>query len=208
MKKSLSLVVLILVFFFVSTKESDAQFKLKLGPLVGMNFNIGTGSDLDETATAFGFVFGSQLDMKFTPVIGLITQVQFYDQRSFSWSNTGTNTWGGQQYPQTTLDIDYNLAYFLIEPLLKVSLPSSSLYFIVGPSFGFNIQGSYNASIKQNFQGGGSDKDKGSLKDLLAHFGLKGGAGYDIDLGGITTLTPQFSFEFGITNVISKFRLI
>ena len=57
MKKSLSLFVLVLVFFFASTKDSDAQFKLGLGPLTGMNFNILTGSDLNDTYTGFGFVF-------------------------------------------------------------------------------------------------------------------------------------------------------
>ena len=134
MKKSLSLVVLILVFFFVSTKDSDAQFRLKLGPYTGMNFNLGTGSDLTETATGFTFFFGSQVDMSFSRTIGLLTQIQFYDGRGIGYSQTGgtvkTITAGTANLGQGTLDTDFSLAYFMIQPLLKLTLPAGSFYFV------------------------------------------------------------------------------
>ncbi len=36
-------------------------------------------------------------------------------------------------------------------------------------------------------------------------FAVKAGAGYDIKLSSLMTLAPQFTFGFGITNVIKDF---
>lgn len=200
MKKSLSLAVLILVFFFASTKESDAQqFRLSLGPLTGMNFNILTGSDLNDTYTGFGFVFGSQLDMSFTPVLGILAQVQFYDNMSGSSSFTGQLA--ALNGAQGTLDEDLSFAYFMIEPLLKLNLPGSGMYFLAGPAIGFNIQSSYTDTYTlQNGQR--VPPQKGSIKNTNVRFAVMAGAGYDIQLNSLITLTPQFTFGFGITNLI------
>ena len=163
MKKSLSLAVLILVFFFASTKDSDAQFRLKLGPYTGMNFNLGTGSDLNETLTGFSFFFGSQVEMGFSPTIGMITQVQFYDNRSGGTSETGVFGVPGVGNVQGTLDNSYSLAYFMIQPLLKLNLPASNFYFLVGPSIGFNIQASLEQTLTpQAVQNRGCQKHAGS----------------------------------------------
>jgi len=96
------------------------------------------------------------------------------------------------------------LAYFMIEPLLKLSIPRSGFYFLVGPAIGFNIQGSLDQKLVDQ-QGNTIYKGNSSLKNTLVRFELKGGAGYDIPLGGITTLTPQFSFGYGLTDVQSDF---
>ena len=208
MKKSLSLAVLILIFFFASTQDSDAQFRLKLGPYTGMNFNLGTGSDLQETMTGFSFFFGSQVEMGFTPTIGMITQLQFYDNRSGGTSETGT--FQTQQGNVTgTLDSDISLAYFMIQPLLKLTLPSSNFYFLVGPSIGFNIEASQAYTLTPQAQQGQQQqqpiKGKSSIKDTNVRFELTTGAGYDIPLSSLLVLTPQFTFGFGITTIIKDF---
>ena len=211
MKKSLSLAALILVFFFASTKDSDAQFRLKLGPYTGMNFNLGTGSDLSETLTGFSFFFGSQVDMSFSHTVGLLTQVQFYDNRSGGTSETNVfDTNGdGQADVRGTLDNSYSLAYFMIQPLLKLTLPTSTFYFLVGPSIGFNIQASLEQTLTPQAQQGQQNqqplKFKSSIKNTNVRFELVAGAGYDIPLSSFMVLTPQFTFGFGITTIIQDF---
>ncbi len=194
----------IILFLFISS-VTYSQFRMKVGPSLGLNFNIGTGSDLDETVTGLGLVIGGQVDMNFTPMIGLLTNVQFYDNRSGSSSTEGTIQ-NGTSY---TLTNSTSLAYFMIEPLFKLSIPQSGFYFVMGPMVGFNIEASFEQKItSQNndvtFQGGGT-KFTQSLKNTLVRFGLKTGAGFDINLSRLVDLTPQINFEYGLTNVQSDF---
>lgn len=204
MKKTFTYLLLASTIFLLASNSSFAQFRLKLGPNLGMNYNIGTGSDVQETMTGIGMVLGGTVDMGFTPTIGLITNVQFYDNRS-----GGTSTESSVQGIAYTIDDDRSLAYFMIEPLFKLTLPSSSFYFVAGPVFGFNVQGSYDIRItSQNNQvtfNDGSTKATGSIKDLLVRFGLKFGSGYDFKIGSIY-LTPQLAFEYGLTNIVSDVK--
>lgn len=199
MKKSL-FVFFLIVSFITLTSQSNAQFKMKLGPSLGLNFNLHTGSDLEQSGNGFGLLIGGTLDMEFTPTIGLITNLQFYDNRSGSTEEEGSVN--GISY---TVDNSISLAYFMIEPLFKLKLPSSGFYFVVGPAIGFNLEASQELEITSandqvTFQDG-STKQKGTIRQTLARFELKIGAGYDIPLGGITELTPQVSFGYGLTNV-------
>lgn len=204
MKKTFTYFFLASTIFLLATNNSLAQFRLKLGPQLGLNYNIGTGSDVKETMTGLGMLIGASVDMGFTPTIGLLTNMQFYDNRS-----GGTSTEGSVQGIAYTINDDRSLAYFMIEPLFKLTLPSSSVYFVFGPAMGFNIQGSYDIRItSENNQvtfNDGSTKATGSIKDLLVRFALKFGSGYDIKLGSIY-LTPQFAFEYGLTNIVSDVK--
>lgn len=204
MKKSLFAFAVCLLLFTSGT--SFGQFRLKLGPYTGMNFNLGTGSDVQNTATGFTFFFGSQVDMRFTPTLGLLTQVQFYDGRGVSSSQTGgtatiATAGGNYNLGNATLDQDYSLAYFMIQPLLKLTLPASTFYFIFGPSIGFNISASIKEDVTQNGQK--IYTGKSSLKELNVRFELTAGAGYDIPLSPLLVLAPQFTFGYGITTVQS-----
>ena len=183
--------------------NSHAQFKLKIGPTTGMNFNIGTGSDVEETYTGFAFMIGAQADMSFNRTIGLITNIQLYDNRSASSSTEATTQ--GVSY---TVKDNLSLAYFLIEPLFKLSIPSSGFFFLVGPEFGFTVSSSRTLKISSEndqvkFQDG-STKSKSSLKDTNARLALKFGAGYDIPVSNLVTLTPQLQFGYGLTNVMEN----
>jgi hypothetical protein len=192
---------LFLLFFLV--QPGWAQFGLKLAPVTGLNFNIGTGSDLQQTGTGLGMVVGAQTDMQFSPVIGIIASLQFYDVRSWSMSEQGNLAPLGIQ-GNGTVKTNVSLGYFVIEPLLKLSIPQSGFYFIVGPGLGINIQGSTQLIVtpqgQQVIRGA-----KQTLQNTNARFELKAGAGFDIPLGTWIDLTPQFSFGFGVSNIIQDF---
>lgn len=85
----------------------NAQFQLGLKPVVGLNFNLHTGSDFPESDNGFGLVIGEQADMSFSKSIGLIAGLAFYDNRSGSYSSTASQN--GIAY---TSDISASLAYF------------------------------------------------------------------------------------------------
>ncbi len=208
MKKILFL-TLVFAFLISLQEKSNAQFNLKLGPVTGMNFNIGTGSDLPETSSGFGFLFGAQVDMNFTPVIGLITNLQFYDNRSGGYNLDGTlkgtNT-------AVTEERNFSVAYFLIEPLFKLRIPGSGFYFVVGPELGFTVQSSFSTRLEQqngnpiNYPGTTTNKSKGSLKNTNARFAIKLGSGIDLPVGKLVTLAPQLNFGYGITTFQENFE--
>lgn len=213
MKRSATMCsVVLFISLFLVANTAYPQFKLSLGPTTGLNFNLHTGSDLSETGTGFGFVFAGQLDMSFSKTVGLITDIAFYDNRSGSSTTTSSNQYGNISSTVSN-DVSASLAYFMIEPLFKLNMPASGLYFVVGPSIGFNIEGSSEVTTTETLPQGyiftetGTNKyevkNKASLKDLLARFELKLGAGYDIPLTRDISLAPQVTFGYGITKVMS-----
>ncbi|MGE5398924.1 MAG: outer membrane beta-barrel protein [Ignavibacteriales bacterium] len=212
MKKILTILVLSVLIISASSNSSQAQFRLKLGPQVGMNFNLHTGSDI-ESGNGFGFVIGGTVDMSFTPTIGLITNMQFYDNRSGSRTEESTRNYRDQQTgasvtSNVSVENSVSLAYFLIEPLFKLNLPNSGFYFVMGPSVGFNVEGSGEQTTSETFPpayANNNTKETAKIKynDLLARFELKLGAGLDIPIASGLYLTPQVSFGYGITNVMS-----
>jgi hypothetical protein len=215
MRKTFIVLFSALSILLIGSTRDYAQFRLSLGPQTGLNFNLHTGSDLSESGNGFGFVIGGTVDMSFNRTLGLITNLQFYDNRSGSTKSEGSNQYQtGNGIISSTVYTENaaSLAYFLIEPLLKLSLPNSGMYFLVGPSFGFNIEGSYEYTTTETLpqgyqfdtgQNSITQKSKGSLKDLSARFELKMGAGYNIPIGSGIDLFPQLTFGYGITKVQS-----
>ena len=204
MNNSINIIAAVLIFFSLAT-TAQAQFQMKVGPQLGLNFNIGTGSSLPETVTGFGMVFGGQVDMNFTPNIGLITNIQFYDNRSGSTSKfINAQLQNGTVLQNVEEEQASSLAYFMIEPLFKLSIPRSGFYFVGGPVVGFNIEASSTTTYTHQ-QLTQPQEFKTTLQNMLVRFGIKAGAGYDINLSNLVDLTPQFNFEFGITNTQSNF---
>jgi hypothetical protein len=197
------LLLFTLFSFLLFSSQGLSQFRLKLGPNTGMNFNIATGSDVPESATGFGFFIGGSVDMEFTPTIGIIANMQFYDNRSVSSEEEGT--FQGTAY---TVETSTSLAYFMIEPLFKLSLPGSGFYFVMGPCIGFNVEGSIESNLSSannqlTFQDG-STKQKATLRNTLVRFELKVGSGFDFVLSPLITLAPQVTFGYGITKVVEN----
>ena len=99
MKKMFTYLFLASTLFLLAPNISLAQFRLKLVPQTGMNFNLHTGSDI-ESGSGFGIVVGGGVDMQFTNTIGIIANLQFYDNRSGSISQTGSKQYQGPIIPQ------------------------------------------------------------------------------------------------------------
>lgn len=210
MKKVFTYLFLASTIFLLASNNGIAQFRLKVVPQTGMNFNLHTGSDI-ESGSGFGLVVGGGVDMQFSNTIGLIANLQFYDNRSGSISQTGskqyTDNQGNPVTATITADNSISLAYFMIEPLFKLSLPNSGLYFVVGPCIGFNVEASTEQTVTESFPPPYTNNDskktsKSTLKETLVRFELKAGAGFDIPLSHSISLTPQLTFGYGITKVV------
>ncbi len=197
----------LLIIFFSST--NFAQFRLSLSPALGLNFNLHTGSDLPASGNGFGMMIGGYADMNFTENIGLIAGLAFYDNRSGSYSETGTFTGTAYTYSE---DVSASLAYFQIETLFKLGVKRSNFFFVMGPVLGFNISGEYESTLKittpgVTYQDGTtSQKSKGTIKDTQVRFELKAGAGYDIPVAEGIAIAPQLTFGYGLTNVVSDVK--
>jgi hypothetical protein len=196
MKKPALLLLAVLVGLCLVTVPSAAQFKMKIGPCTGFNFNLHSGSDLQQSGNGIGVMIGGEADMMFSPTIGILSRLVFYDNMSGGYSESGN--YQGINYTQ---DVSAGVAYFTVDALFKLKLPRSGFYFVAGPSFGINVEGSYESTIRaQGFQ---DSKTKGSLKDTKARFALKFGSGYDIPIARKIDLSPFATFSMGLTNVVS-----
>src|ERR1035437_1286233 len=193
----------IVILVLLSSALSFPQFRLYLGPQIGLNFNLHTGSDLPTSGNGFGMLGGGQVDMEFSHSIGLIANVGFYDNRYGSTSNTGSTVVNGQTISYTT-DNNASLAYFTIEPLLKINVSGSDFFFFVGPSIGFTVESSGESVTTINTPGfvfnDNTTKQtvKASIQNTLARFELKLGAGYNIPIGDMIAIAPQISFGYEI----------
>lgn len=195
MKKSIRFITII--FFLVCSQPLAAQFGLKVAPVTGVNYNIGLGSDIQDSGSGFGMVIGAQADLRFTPVIGVIANLQFYDDRSWSYSQEFTS-----QGRPGTFEENLNIAYTVIEPLLKISIPNTGVYFISGPALGFEIQNSWKYS--ETVTGFPEQRSSGKIQNTVTRFEFKVGSGFDIPVSRNIDLTPQLSFGFGISNMVQN----
>jgi hypothetical protein len=174
-------------------QQASGQFKMSVGPAVGLNFNMHSGSDLPQSGTGMGLVLAGQADMTFAKTLGLVTSLYFYDGRGGSYSMSS----GGANY-----DVSASVSYFEIEPLLKIKLPTSPVYFVAGPSLGFNLTGEGDVTVTTpgyTFTGG-SKTQKQTLQNMNTRFELKAGAGTSFPMGAFN-LEPRVTFGFGLTNV-------
>lgn len=190
------------IFFIMSitllcvNSSSLSQVKLSMGPVIGLNYNVHSGSFFDKQLTGAGLAVGGQLEMQFNRSVGLLTTFMFYDNRSGSYTRTVSYL-----DMDVTEDITENISYFSFEPLLKISVQGSGLYFLVGPSLGFNIDAT--EEYTETFPSGNENKTKATLHDLSTRFELKMGGGCDIPISRNASFTPQLTFGYGLTDVQS-----
>ena len=197
MKKRNQLLFVVILIPLLST-VTNAQFRMSVGPELGLNFNLHTGSDLDEGGSGLGIALSGIVDMTFTSnrAIGLLTGLAFYDNRSGSSSSVFS-----QNNVNYSVDNDVSIAYFQIISLFKYRIPNVGVYFVFGPQIGFDLS----SELEQTYSvvGGGTvQKTKNSLKDTNTRFELKFGGGWDIELSPLITLAPQLTFGLGLTDVI------
>lgn len=198
MKKLCFLLVTATLLMFFSNK-TNAQFHLGVGPALGFNFNLHTGSDLDEGGSGLGLVLAAQTDMTFTQdrSIGMIASLVFYDNRNGSATTLGSAN--GVNY---SAENDVSISYFQIETLFKYRLPMG-LYFVFGPEIGFDLSAELESTLTYpQYPTYSGEKQKSSLKNVNTRFELKMGAGYDIPISQLITLAPQLTFGYGVSDVI------
>jgi hypothetical protein len=194
------LLPLLLILLFVASGNSFAQFKLGIEPALGMNFNLHGGSDLNETGSGFGIIFGGYAHMMFSKNVGMVTGLVFYDNRSGSYTQKGTDQ--GVNY---SADITASLAYFQIESLFKLAIPSG-MYFVVGPVLGFNVAAESEVKLNVPQYPQYNQTSKSSIKETLVRFELKAGTGYEISIAKNIDIVPQFTFGYGLTNVVKDVK--
>ena len=205
MKKSQILYALIIIFLLGTSLR--AQFRMSVGPQVGLNINLLNGSDVENGGSGVGFLFAGQTDLTFNSdrSLGMLVNFSFYDNRSGSFSSTIPVP---QQGFNQTQDSDISLAYFQLEPLFKYRLPVG-VYFVFGPGLGFNLSGERTVKFTNTFQNGQQQTGtaKETLRNTNTRFALITGAGYDIRLSQLITLAPQLTFRFGMTDIVENFAL-
>jgi len=191
MRNSFRFIAVASTLFLVTTLS--AQFRMAVGPAVGLNLNLHSGSDLPQSGSGMGIALAGEADMSFNKSLGLITSLYFYDARSGSYATASGNV---------NYDVSASVSYFQLEPLLKIQMQNSPLYFVAGPSLGFNLTGEGELTITTagyTFQGG-SKTQKQTFQNMNTRFELKAGAGYSFPMGSFE-LDPRLTFGYGITNV-------
>ncbi len=182
---------LLLTTLFVSThhvlsaQQADGDAPVRFGLFLGGNFNMlsvdgnlnsvipGITVPLSQELTSgsgLGLYSGLMFEYAPTPdgIIGF--QARFdYDNRSASMSE-GTDT------------VDGSLAYFAVEPGVRVNLGGSGLHLMVGP--GLHILGSNSVDVSAGDQTQ-TGLENSNQKDLA--FGVWGGLGYDIPLSKLSS---------------------
>jgi hypothetical protein len=178
--------------------EGFAQFRLSVGPVFGMGYNFYHGSTIDNTNMSFnglGLSIGGQLDMSFTPVIGMLATVSAYDMMSAKGSLT-------QQQVKNVQAI--GLGYLAINPAMKFSIPKTGLGFFVGPGIGFNLVGT-----TESYQIANGQRTQTAAKSDLMNTNIRvnGQIGilYDFDLKSLY-LSPFFLFDYGFTDVVESWE--
>lgn len=189
MKKS----AFILLFIAGFTCAGFAQFKMSIGPVVGMNYNFYHGSAISNSNMSFngiGLSVGGQADMSFTPVVGMLVTVTAYDMMSASGSLT-------QQAVKNTQNI--GLGYLMVSPAMKFTIPNTGLGFFIGPGIGFKLTG----TSEQYQIANGVRQQTAPISDLLnvkPRVDGQIGMFYDFNLKSLY-LTPYFLYDHGSTDV-------
>jgi len=190
MKKVLFLSILFLVAF---SSASFAQFKMALGPFLGVNYNFYSGTVIDNSNRSYngaGLSVGAQADMQFTPVIGMLITLNAYDMMNASGSLV--------QQDVTTVQT-FSIAYATLNPALKFSIPGTGLGFFAGPGIGFKMSGS--SESYQMSQGVRTEiSPKNDIMNMNMRINGQIGMSYDFDLKTMY-ITPYFLFDYGFNGI-------
>jgi hypothetical protein len=199
------ILVLIAVVWTNPSTPVTAQGRLTMGPVIGINYNIHTGSGLEKVGRGYGILIGGQADMSFTKYLGVLASIYFYDNRSGDYSATGTDA--GIDFSR---DVSVRIAYLEFEPLIKLTVPAFPIYLIAGGSVGFKIEGNTEATtniLTPGFSfpsGFASQTDNAAIDNVNTRFEFKVGVGYTYRLFQNTWLTSQLTFASGLSDVVKN----
>jgi hypothetical protein len=203
MKKYTLLTAFVLGFLGISPLH--AQVELSAGPVVGLNINEHTGSDLPNKVMGYGVIAGLEGDVEFTKTIGIRFSVS-YDNRIGTYAEAGTD-------PSTlndfTVDRVVTVAYVNIEPLFKYTIPDRPFFLVAGASVGINAGSNAEATTTittpgQTFSNGyATVTNTADIQNMNVRFELKAGIGYFIRFDKMTRVSFQATYGYGLTKVVS-----
>ena len=187
MKKiTFSLILLIFSFSTIAMAQS-----VKIGPRLSGNLNIYNQEGLTGTWNGFGIGIGAAVDISFSKVIGLLTNVTVFDMKNFSNSITNNNV---------TTETSLSMAYLTIDPLFKAEF--SGFYMLAGFSMGVKISSSgerTQSSPGQNPAVTSLDLETNSMK-----FDIAAGTGYNFKLSQSIYLGSDLMVYVPITNTFDS----
>ena len=188
MKRSKLTLVMILLLLF-STASYAQTFKI--GPRLTGNLNIFNQDGLTGTWNGFGVGLGGTVDLSFTKVLGMITNITAFDMKNFSNEVTNNNV---------TTETALSLSYLTIDPLFKAEF--SGFYLVGGASLGIKLSSSgerTQSSPGQNPVVQSIDLETNSMK-----FDLAFGTGYNFKLTSTMDLAPDFMAYIPITDTFDS----
>ena len=187
MKKiTFTLVIFILTFSSFANAQS-----VKLGPRLTGNLNIYNMEGLTGTWNGIGVGIGGTVDISFSKVIGILTNVTVFDMKNFSNSVTNNNV---------TTETSLSMAYLTIDPLFKAEF--SGFYMLAGFSMGVKISSSgerTQSSPGQNPTVTALDLETNSMK-----FDLAAGTGYNFKLSQSIYLGSDLMVYVPLTNTLDS----
>ncbi len=178
--------ILIALFAAALFTQSFAQ-SVKIGPRLSGNMNIYNQKGLVGTWNGLGIGIGGQLDVGFSPNIGMIVNLTAFDMRSFSNSQTSNNV---------TSETSLSLSYISIDPMFKAEF--SGFYMVAGPSFGIKINSS--GENTQTATGQTPAVNALNLETKSIRFDIATGAGYNFKLSENMTLGSDFMVYIPLTD--------
>jgi hypothetical protein len=170
-----------------------------------------------------GAFFGLQIEYKPRPFIGLSVKAAFDDKRAdYSRPLPGRkrvviDATTGQTDSNVVLDFERTstvyLSYFMINPMVEL-FPVKNLYVMGGVAFGFPIRKNY--QIKERvldpnftFRETGTneltvrDAATAEVLDVKSRIDARVGAGYNIPLSPMVSLSPEVIYEFPLSTITS-----
>jgi hypothetical protein len=193
------------VAWTILASPASAQSRLAMGPVIGINYNIHTGSGLEREGRGYGFLIGGQADASFTKSVGVLASIYFYDSRTGDYTITGTDS--GIDFSR---DVSVRIAYFEFEPLIKIMVPQLPIYLLAGGTVGIKIEGNTEATtniLTPGFSfptGFASQTDKATIENVNTLLEFKVGVGYSYSLYQNTRLSSQFTFASGLSDVVKN----
>jgi len=184
MKKVTVLTSILLIIFFA--KLTFAQ-GVKIGPRLTGNMNIYNSDGLAGTWNGIGIGIGGTVDISFSKVLGIISNLTVFDMKNFSNSQTNNNV---------TTETSLSMAYLSIDPLFKAEF--SGFYMVGGFSVGIKISSSgerTQSAVNQNPVVTTLNLETNAMK-----FDIATGTGYNFKLSPTMDLASDFMIYIPLTN--------
>lgn len=186
--KKITFTLVLFIFVFSSTAMAQS---VKLGPRLTGNLNIYNMEGLTGTWNGIGVGLGGTVDISFSKVIGILTNVTVFDMKNFSNSVTNNNV---------TTETSLSMAYLTIDPLFKAEF--SGFYMLAGFSMGVKISSSgerTQSSPGQNPTVTSLDLETNSMK-----FDIAAGTGYNFKLSQSIYLGSDLMVYVPLTNTLDS----